>query len=117
MPGKIVIYNQEYVSYEETVIYRSRGAVEAAKLGAVATLIRSITPFSIYSPHTGMMSYEKNVTKIPAACITIEDAKLLGRMADRGNYSNVDMKFYLKIFIKYFYFLLNKFNVVYNYIF
>ncbi|KAK0079634.1 hypothetical protein PV325_001001 [Microctonus aethiopoides] len=84
VPGKIVIYNQEYVSYEDTVIYRSKGAVEAAKLGAVATLIRSITPFSIYSPHTGMMSYEKNVTKIPAACITIEDAKLLGRMADRG---------------------------------
>ncbi|XP_011302054.1 carboxypeptidase Q isoform X2 [Fopius arisanus] len=82
--GKIVVYNQDFVSYGETVIYRSSGASEAAKYGALAVLIRSITPLSIYSPHTGMMSYEDNVRKIPAACITIEDAQMLGRLAARG---------------------------------
>jgi len=45
--GKIVVFNQPFVSYPETVAYRAFGASEAAKLGAVAALIRSITPFSI----------------------------------------------------------------------
>lgn len=89
------MYNQKWISYGETVIYRSQGAVEAAKLGAVATLIRSITPFSIYSPHTGMMSYHDNITKIPAACITIEDANLLGRMSIRGiNFCFINIPLY-----------------------
>lgn len=71
-------------SYGKTVEYRSRAAVEAGRLGAVAVLIRSITPFSINSPHTGMMSYDDNVKKIPAAAITVEDAMMLLRMAQRG---------------------------------
>ena len=45
--GKIVVYNQPFVSYGETVQYREFGASKAAEVGAVATLIRSITPFSI----------------------------------------------------------------------
>ncbi|KAG8570365.1 hypothetical protein GDO81_011240 [Engystomops pustulosus] len=82
--GKIVVYNQKFVSYGETVQYRGRGASEAAKVGAVASLIRSITPFSINSPHTGVQEYENGVQKIPTACITIEDAELMARLASRG---------------------------------
>ncbi|XP_063183312.1 carboxypeptidase Q isoform X1 [Chroicocephalus ridibundus] len=46
--GKIVVYNEPFISYGETVRYRSQGAVEAAKVGAVASLIRSIASFSIH---------------------------------------------------------------------
>lgn len=82
--GKIVVYNQPFISYGETVQYRSRGASEAAKVGAVASLIRSIASFSINSPHTGWQYYESGVQKIPTACITIEDAELMARLASRG---------------------------------
>lgn len=47
--GKIVVYNEDYVNYGATVAYRSRGAAEGAKVGALATLIRSVTPFSTCS--------------------------------------------------------------------
>lgn len=82
--GKIVVFDAHYVSYGETVVYRSQGASKAAKKGAVATLVRSITPFSIYSPHTGAQSYEDNIPKIPTAAITLEDADLLRRLQDSG---------------------------------
>ena len=51
--GKIVVYNQEYVGYSDTSIYRREGAARAARYGAIASLTRSVTDFSIYSPHTG----------------------------------------------------------------
>ncbi|XP_034729302.1 carboxypeptidase Q-like [Etheostoma cragini] len=82
--GRIVVFNQPFVSYGETVAYRAYGASEAAKEGALATLIRSITPFSINSPHTGWQDYQAGVKRIPSACITVEDAELMWRMAQRG---------------------------------
>lgn len=82
--GKIVVYNQPFVGYGESVQYRAFGATEAAKVGAVASLIRSITPFSINSPHTGWQDYSPGVPKIPTACITVEDAEMMARMAHRG---------------------------------
>lgn len=82
--GKIVVYNQPYVSYSMTVQYRVRGAVEAAKVGALASLIRSVASFSIYSPHTGIQEYQDGVPQIPTACITVEDAEMMSRLASRG---------------------------------
>ncbi|KAL4616910.1 carboxypeptidase Q isoform X2 [Arapaima gigas] len=82
--GKIIVYNQPFVSYGETVQYRAFGATEAAKIGAVASLIRSITPFSINNPHTGWQDYQEGVPKIPTACLTVEDAQMMTRMAQRG---------------------------------
>jgi len=82
--GKIVLYNAPWVSYGVSNAYRTQGAVEAARVGAVAALVRSVTPYSLYSPHTGSMSYNSNVPKIPAAAVTVEDAELLYRMQNLG---------------------------------
>ncbi|KAM4689765.1 carboxypeptidase Q isoform 1-T2 [Discoglossus pictus] len=90
--GKIVVYNQPFVSYPETVQYRAYGAVEAAKVGGLASLIRSVTPFSINSPHTGWQDYSSDVPKIPTACITVEDAELLARIALRGENIVINLK-------------------------
>lgn len=83
--GKIVVYNVPFTSYGSTVTYRTNGAVEAAKVGAIASLTRSVTPYSLYTPHTGVMYYEDGVTKIPAAAVTVEDATLMQRFQDSGH--------------------------------
>ena len=82
--GKIVAFAPEWEGYGKTVRFRSRGASAAAKLGAVAVLVRAATGRSIATPHTGMVAYEAGVPKIPAACITVEDAEWLKRMAAAG---------------------------------
>ncbi|KFU96253.1 Carboxypeptidase Q, partial [Chaetura pelagica] len=90
--GKIVVYNEPFINYGETVQYRSRGAVEAAKVGAVASLIRSIASFSINSAHTGWQDYQPGVPRIPTACISVEDAEMMSRMSSRGNKIVVHLK-------------------------
>jgi carboxypeptidase Q len=82
--GKIVLFDAPFTSYRETVEYRGNGAIEAARVGAVASLIRSVTPYSQRTPHTGGMRYDSTVRKIPHAAITVEDAEMLHRMQDRG---------------------------------
>ncbi|CAG2105142.1 unnamed protein product [Medioppia subpectinata] len=89
--GKFVVYNFDFKGYGESVEYRGRGASEAAKYGAIAALVRSVTPLSINSPHTGMQSYASGVVKIPAVSITVEDAELFGRLAARGVKVNVSL--------------------------
>lgn len=83
--GKIVLFNVPYEGYGRTVVYRTAGPSHAARLGAVAALVRSITPVSLQSPHTGAVEYLEGVAKIPAAAVTIEDALLIQRLVDAGN--------------------------------
>jgi len=85
VPGKIVLFNAPFTSYGETVAYRYSGASAAAKHGAVASLIRSIGPWSMNTPHTGVMAYSDDVQKTPHAALTMEDAMMLSRIHDRGN--------------------------------
>ena len=70
--------------YGDIVKYRSTGASAAAKHGAVAILMRSVTARSLRTPHTGAMRYADDAPKIPAAAVTTEDAALLTRLASHG---------------------------------
>jgi carboxypeptidase Q len=82
--GKIVCFNNEWTTYGDSVEYRVKGASYAAKYGAAAVLVRSVTPESIYSVHAGIMHYDPNYPKIPVAAITVEDAEMFQRMQERG---------------------------------
>jgi len=91
--GKIVVFNQAWRgSYGETVPFRTGGATAASKVGAIATLIRSIAPFSLDTPHTGGQTYADNVTHIPTACISQEDAELLHRLQMKGEKITIKLK-------------------------
>jgi carboxypeptidase Q len=82
--GRIVVFNSPFTGYGDSVRYRWAGASAAAKVGAVASVTRSITPFSLRTPHTGMMRYEEGVPRIPHAGIALEDAERLARLQARG---------------------------------
>lgn len=81
--GKIVLFDPPWEGYGSVVKYRGIGAVEAARFGAVAALVRSATGNSLATPHTGVMRYEDGVPRIPAAALTVEDAARIHRLARR----------------------------------
>jgi len=82
--GKIVLYNEVYQGYWPTVMYRRTGASRAAALGAVAVLVRSVTPLAMQIPHTGEMNYDNAQPRIPAAAVSPEDAMMMARLAADG---------------------------------
>ncbi len=82
--GKIVLYNEAYQGYWPTVNYRRNGASRAAALGAVAVLVRSVTPLAMQIPHTGEMRYDDAQPRIPAAAVSPEDAMMISRLAADG---------------------------------
>lgn len=83
--GKIVLFAVPWEGYFKTVRYRGGGASAAAKLGAVAALVRSATGSSLYTPHTGGMRYTEGIPQIPAAAVTVEDAAWMRRLAAAGH--------------------------------
>lgn len=83
--GRIVFYDypfdprpvETFSAYRDAVRYRAQGAAEAARYGAVAVLVRSMTGASDNNPHTGAMIYNDSFPKIPAAALGIQDADRL----------------------------------------
>ncbi len=90
--GKIVVFDQPFEGYDETVEYRANGASRAARYGAVAALIRSVTPHSLRDPHTGAMDYAERERRIPAAAISVEDAIYLHRLVRSGERVRVHLE-------------------------
>ena len=82
--GKLVLFNQAFTNYADTVSYRTGSARAAAQAGAVGVLVRSIGPVGLRTPHTGSVQYQPDLPQIPAAAISGEDANRIARMAARG---------------------------------
>lgn len=101
VPGKIVLYNKEILrnggpnrdqGYGSAAGLRVRGAIEAARLGAVGTLVRSLGTADFRLPHTGMMRYDEEVPEIPSAAVSAEDAELLHRLLVSGDEVKVHLE-------------------------
>lgn len=100
--GKIVFYNRPmqadlintFTAYSGCVDQRFSGAEEAARLGAVGVVVRSMNLRLDDYPHTGSMSYGDLSLRerIPAAAISTNGAELLSSMLAL----NPKLKFYLK---------------------
>ena len=88
--GRIVFYNRPmdetlintFEAYGGSVDQRTRGTAEAAKLGAVGVIVRSMTTILDDYPHTGSMYYDGLTLnqRIPAAAISTNGAELLSSM-------------------------------------
>lgn len=93
--GKIVLFNAGFdkrlaesgfgsEAYGQAVQYRGGGAAAAAKLGAVAVIVRSAGGSQNRLAHTGGVRYLDGVEKIPAAAVSNEDADLVAHLAKMG---------------------------------
>lgn len=82
--GKIVVFDVPFTRYGETVGYRISGASRAADAGAVAALLRSVTPNSLATVHTGVMAYDEESGKVPFAAISPEAAAHFHRLEEAG---------------------------------
>jgi len=90
--GKIVFFNRPmdptqfdtFAGYGGAVNQRAAGAIEAAKVGGVAALVRSVTLALDDVPHTGSMGYADSVRRIPGAAISTKDANRLSSLLRAG---------------------------------
>ncbi len=93
--GKIVLFDEKFdqqlvlagesrQAYGQAVAYRGAAPSEAAKLGAIATFVRSVGNADYRLPHTGLTYYRPDVPKIPAGALSAEDADLIARLAQQG---------------------------------
>ena len=102
--GKIIFYNRPmdpkkistFSAYGSCVDQRYSGAIEAAKKGAIAVIVRSMNVRQDDFPHTGSMAYEDGVDSIPAFAISTNGADYLSENVTK--YDNLELN--LKSFCK-----------------
>jgi Zn-dependent M28 family amino/carboxypeptidase len=85
--GKFVFFNRPmdrskdpFAAYGGAVDQRGHGAVEAAKVGAIGAIVRSMTMSDDDFPHTGGMGYDDGVAKVPAVAVSTKGADQLSSM-------------------------------------
>ncbi len=98
--GKIVFFNgpmdptkvDAFEAYGGANAQRSIGAAEASKLGAIGSVVRSLSNTINDIPHTGSQRYNPDFPKIPALAISTQDAELLSTLLSQ----QPDLKLYLE---------------------
>lgn len=81
--NKIVFFNQRMPRSRDGRGYgmvspiRRHGPAEAGALGAVAAIVRSVSPSTTLQAHTGMTHYRRGVPKIPAVTLSNPEADRL----------------------------------------
>ncbi|HWB24376.1 MAG TPA: M20/M25/M40 family metallo-hydrolase [Chitinophagaceae bacterium] len=105
LKGKIVFYNvpfddtlvSTFSAYAKNVIYRGIGASRAAKYGAVAVLVRSMTNAMDNAAHTGSLHYLDSLPKIPAVAVGVRDVEKMDALIDEGKELTAQMFTYGKM--------------------
>ncbi len=100
LQGKIVFYNRPmdptrvrtFEAYGGAVDQRVYGASRAAKYGATAVLVRSMTLALDDVPHTGTLIYDSTTLRIPAVAISTKDAERLSKLLKSEPMVNVSMR-------------------------
>jgi hypothetical protein len=90
--GKIVFYNYKFnprfvrtfETYGDAVPYRVDGPSRAARWGAAAVIVRSMSHSTDNNPHTGTTRYADSLPKIPAVAIGLHDADWLSETLKKG---------------------------------
>lgn len=85
--GKVVLFQhdmKEAADYGRFSPLRMGGPAEAARLGAAAALVRSLSTASLRTPHTGATVFPPAGPRVPAAAVSVEDAELVHRLLQRG---------------------------------
>jgi Zn-dependent M28 family amino/carboxypeptidase len=99
--GKLVFFNRPmdaslvntFEAYGGAVGQRVRGAVEAARVGAVGAIVRSMTTRLDAFPHTGGMRYADDVARVPAVAISTLGAERLHALLAAGK----DVRLHLEL--------------------
>ena len=102
--GKIIFYNRPmdpkkistFSAYGSCVDQRYSGAIEAAKKGAIAVIVRSMNVRQDDFPHTGSMAYEEGVDSIPAFAISTNGADYLSENVSKYNNLELNLKSFCK---------------------
>ena len=97
--GKIVFYNRPmdvtrlntFYAYGAAVNQRSAGPRKAAELGAIGTIVRSMTVKQDNVPHSGLTSFDQQ-TPIPAVGIGLNDADLLSALLKKEKNVSVNIQ-------------------------
>ena len=100
LKGKIVFYSykfnptfvQTFRSYGDAVGYRGGGASRAAKYGAAAVIVRSMTHSTDNNPHTGALRYDTTLAKIPALAVGLKDADWLSNQIQNNKIISLTIK-------------------------